>query len=120
MDCHVSLKVGALIEAAIAHGALVGRLLQMRHLVDGEGSRLAESLSAIVALERLLLAVDVAMISQMILATEGFAANVATVGTLIGVRSLVDEKIVRFGELSVAILADELFLWTRSCRAGDF
>lgn len=60
------------------------------------------------------------MIPQMILTTEGLAANVAAVWALVGVRSLVDQEIVRFGELTIAILADELLLWTRSSRAGDF
>lgn len=119
MDLHVSFKVGALIEAAVAHGAFVRRFLQVRHLVDREGPTLAESLAAVVALERLLFGVDVAMISQVILTTEGFAADVTRIRALVRVRSLVDQKVVGFGELSVAVLADELFLWARSSRSGD-
>lgn len=88
--------------------------------MDGEGARLAEAFAAVIALEGLLFGMNVAMISQMILATEGFAANVTAVRTLVSVRSFMDQKIVGFGELAIAILADELFLWARSSRASDF
>lgn len=54
MDLHVRFEVGTLVEAAIAHGTLVGRLLQVRHLVHGEGSRLTEAFPAVIALEWLL------------------------------------------------------------------
>lgn len=60
------------------------------------------------------------MVAEMILATESFAANVATIRSLIGVRALVDQQIVAFGELTIAVLANELLLRTRSSRAGDF
>lgn len=113
-------EVGSLVEAAIANGTFMGRFLQMRHFMHGECSRLTETFSAVVALEWFFFGVNVAMISQMILATESFAANVTAVGTLIGVSSLVNQKIVGFGELTIAILADELFLWTSSSSAGDF
>ena len=46
----------------------------------------------------------------MILPPESLAANVARVRPLVRVRSLVDQQIVRLGELPVAELADELFL----------
>lgn len=50
------------------------------------------------------------MIPQMILPAERFPADVARVRPLVGVRSLVYEQVVALGELSVAELADELFL----------
>lgn len=120
MDLHVRFEVGTLVEAAIAHGTLVGRLLQVRHLVHGESSRLTETFATVIALEWLLFGVDVAMVAEMILATESLAANVAAVRPLIGVRTLVDQQIVALGELTIAVLADELLLWTRSSRTGDF
>lgn len=119
MDLHVSLKISALIETAIAHGTLVRRLLEMGDFVNGESSRLTESLAAVVALERLLFGVNVSMISQVILTTEGLATDVATVWPLIGVSSLVNQKIVGFGEMTIAVFADELLLWSRSSRASD-
>jgi hypothetical protein len=88
--------------------------------VHGECSRLTESLAAVVALEGFLFAVNVAMISQMVLTTESFSANVTAIRTLIRMRSLVNEKIVGFGELTIAVFADELFLWTCSSRASHF
>lgn len=94
MDLHVSFKIGALIETAIAHGTLMGRLLEMGDFVNGKSTRLTESLAAIVALERLLFGMNVTMISQVILSTEGLSADVATVWTLVGVRSLVNQEIV--------------------------
>ena len=50
------------------------------------------------------------MVSQVILAPEGFAADIAGVGPLVSVSSLVDQQVVRLGELSVAELTDELLL----------
>lgn len=120
MDLHVSFEVGPLVEAAIAHGTLVGRLLQVRHFMHGEGSRLTEAFAAVVALEWLLFGVNVAMVAEMILPTESLAANVAAIRSLISVRALVDQQIVALSELTIAVLADELLLWTRSSRAGDF
>jgi len=54
----------------------------------------------------------------MVLPTEGFAANVTRIGPLVGVRALVDKQIVGFCELTIAILANELLLWTRSGTGG--
>jgi hypothetical protein len=53
----------------------------------------------------------------MVLSSEGFPADVARVRPFIRVSPLVDQQIVAFGELSVAVLADELFLWFK--LAGD-
>ena len=50
------------------------------------------------------------MVSQMILASEGFAADIAGVGPLVRVSSLVDQQVVRLGELSVAKLTNKLLL----------
>lgn len=115
---HVCLQVGTLIEAPVADGALVRRLLQMRHLVHGQSPGLAESLAAVSALERLLLGVDVTVIPQMVLSPEGLSADVARVGALVGVSPLVDEQVVGLGELPVAVLADELLLGARPIRSG--
>ena len=112
----VGLEVGALVEAALAHRALVWRLLHVEDLVNGQGPRLAEPLPALHALERFFLRMNVSVVSEMILATESFAANITGVGALVGVRALVDEQVVRFCKLPVAKLAHKLFLWTT--RAG--
>lgn len=50
------------------------------------------------------------MIPQMILSAEGLSAYVARVRPLVGVRPLVNQQVVALGELSIAELADELFL----------
>lgn len=113
-------EICALVEASIADGAFVGRLLQVRHFVHGECPRLTEALATVVALERLFFGVNVAVIAEMVLATEGLAADVAAVGAFVSVGPLVDQQVVALGELSVAVFADELLLWTRSSRAGDF
>ena len=110
MALHVRLQVRPLVERAVADRALVRRLLQMGHLVHGKGTRLAEAFTAIRTLEGFLLRVDVPMVAQMVLAPERLAADVARVRPLVRVRALVDQQIVRLGELSVAVLADELFL----------
>ena len=50
------------------------------------------------------------MVSQVILPSEGFAADIAGVGPLVSVSSLVDQQVVGLGELSVTELTDELLL----------
>lgn len=55
----VSLEVAPLVEAPPAGWALVGRLLHVEDLVDGQRAALAEAFATLAAFERLLLAVDV-------------------------------------------------------------
>lgn len=50
------------------------------------------------------------MVSEMVLAPEGFVADITFVGALVGVRPLVDEQVIGFGELSLAEATDELLL----------
>lgn len=50
------------------------------------------------------------MVSEVILPAESFPADVARVGPLVRMSPFVDEEIVGLGELTVAVLADELFL----------
>ena len=79
----------------------------MKDLVYSQGSRLTETLLALVALERFLLRVDVPMVSEMILTSEGFAAYITRKRSFVGVGALVNQQVVGLGELTVAILADE-------------
>lgn len=118
----MTAQVSALVEATLADGALVRRLLQMGHLVHGERARLAETLAAIAALEWLLLGVYVAVVAQMILSAECLAANVARIRPLIGVCTFVNEQVIRFGEMAIAVLANELLLWSAAstvCSASQ-
>ncbi len=87
-------------------------LLHVEDLVDGQGAGLAEALPAVVALEGLLLGVDVPVVPQVVLPPKGLAANVTRVWSLIGVSPLMDEQVVGLGELPVAELADEPLLWS--------
>ncbi len=48
------------------------------------------------------------MITKVVLAAEGLAAEVAAEGPLVGVRPLVDQQIVGLGKLALAEAADEL------------
>jgi len=50
------------------------------------------------------------MVSQVVLSPESFVANVAGVGSLVRVRSLVNQQVVGLGEAALAVLADELLL----------
>lgn len=47
----------------------------------------------------------------MVLPTEGFIANITSVRPFVGVRPLVNEKVVRLGETTLTETTDELFLW---------
>jgi len=106
----VGLQVGSLIETSLADRALVGRLLHVKDLVNRQGPGLTESLPTVGTLERLLLGVNVAMVSQVILAAEGFAADITGVRPLVSVGSLVDQQVVGLGELTVAELTHKLLL----------
>lgn len=48
------------------------------------------------------------MISKVVLTAESFSAGFARVGSLVGMRSFVNQQIVRLSELAVAVFADEL------------
>jgi hypothetical protein len=113
----VGLEVGALVERAIAHRTFVGRLLHVKDLVNCESPRLTETFTTLGTFKWFFLAVDIPVVSEMVLSSEGFPADVARVRPFIRVSPLVDQQIVAFGELSVAVLADELFLWFK--LAGD-
>ena len=56
---------------------------------------------------------NIAVVSQVVLASKGFPANVARVRSLVRVRPLVDQQVVALGELPVAELANETLLWSR-------
>lgn len=56
---------------------------------------------------------DLLVVSEVVLSTEGFAAHVAGERPLVRVRPLVYEEVVALGEVTRAVLADELFLGPR-------
>ena len=60
----------------------------------------------------LVLAVNVFVVSQMVLSPESLATDITREGPLISVGPLMDHNIVRLGELSVTKLADESLLWS--------
>lgn len=56
----------------------------------------------------------------MILSAECLPANVTRVGTFICMSAFMYEEVVGFGEVTVAVFADELFLWTGAESSGGF
>lgn len=60
------------------------------------------------------------MISEMVLATEPLATDVARVRPLVSVRALVDEKIVGLGEMAATEPTDILFLGAVKKGGEDF
>ena len=102
-------EVGSLVETTLAHRALVRTLLHVEDLVDGEGSRLTEPFTTLTALEGLLLRVDISVIPQMVLASEGFSTDITGVGSLVSVRPLVDKQVVGFGKLTITEFTDKRF-----------
>ena len=97
-------------ERELADGTLVTVSLTMEDLVHSQGPALTEALLALPALVGLVLGVDVLVVSQMVLSSEGFTTDVAREGPLVRVSSLVDHDVVGLGELAVAKLADEPLL----------
>ena len=83
---------------------------RVEDLVHVEAARLAEPLAAVRALVRLVLGVDVLVVTEMVLPPEGLAADIAGERSLVRVRALVDHEVVGLGELAVAVLADEPLL----------
>lgn len=94
MGQQMGLEVGPLVEASLTNGTSVGRLLHVQDSVDGQGPRLAEAFAAFIALERLLFRVDVSVVTEVVLPTEGLAADITVEGSLIGVGSFMDEEVV--------------------------
>lgn len=82
----------------------------MKNPMDCKRSRLAKSFSTLIALERLLFAMYISMISQVVLPSKGLSTNITAVWPLISVGSLVDEKIVGLSELPITEFTDELLL----------
>ena len=71
---------------------------------------MTEAFVAVSTLVRLIFAVDILVISQMVLSSEGFTTNITGKWSLISVSPLMDHDIVGLGELSVAIFTDESLL----------
>lgn len=103
----MSLEVAPLVEDLVADVAFVWGTLVVDHLVNGQRARLTEALAALAALKWLFVRVDEAMVAQMVLPPEGLVADVTLIGSLVGVRSLVDQEVVGFGELTLAESAYE-------------
>lgn len=53
---------------------------------------------------------NIPVIPQMILPSEGFVANVTRVRPFIGVGSFMNQKVIGLGEVSATEFADEFFL----------
>jgi len=83
----------------------------VQDLMNGQGSGLAKSFSTFKTFEWFVFGMDVLVISQVILSSKGFAANITVKGSFISVGPFVDEKVVRFGKFSLAKLTDVTFLW---------
>ena len=110
MGEQVGLQVGPLVEASLADGTSVRTFLHVEDLVDGQGSRLAEAFPTVVALEGLLLGVDVPVVTQVVLPPKGLATHITGKWPLIRMGPLMDEQVVGLSELPVAELANEPFL----------
>lgn len=78
--------------------------------MHGQGTALAETLAALAAFEGLLFAVDVPMISKVILPSKSLAANVTRVRSLIRMSPFMNQQIVRFRKLPITEFTDKLFL----------
>ena len=80
--------------------------LHMEDLVYGQCAGLTKSFSTLGTLEGLFFGVDVPMVPQVVLSAEGLPTNITVIWPLVGVRSLVDQQVVRFGELASTVLTD--------------
>ena len=94
MSEEVSLEVRSLVETSSANGTLVRGLLHVKDLVHCQCAGLTEALAALQTLERFLFGVDVAVVTEVVLPPEGFATEITGIRPLIGMSTLVDEKVV--------------------------
>lgn len=88
--------------------------------MDGKCSGLTETLSTLLAFKWLLFGMDVPVVSQVVLPPEGLVTDVTSIGPLICVRALVDQQVIRFGEVTATELAHKLLfrLGWESSSAG--
>ena len=97
----------------LTDGAAMGRVLHVKDFVHRERSRLAKSLATFTAFKRFFFGVDVSVVSQVVLTTERLSADITVEWPFVGVGALVNEQVVRLGELAVAILANKSLLGPR-------
>lgn len=79
-----------LIERLSTGRALVRGILHVQDLMNGQGSGLAKSFSTFKTFEWFVFGMDVLVISQVILSSKGFAANITVKGSFISVGPFVD------------------------------
>ena len=113
---HVSVRqnmrfhTGFCVKMSTADGTGDHNVSRVDDFVHVKTAGLAEPLPAVRALVGLVLGVDVLVVAQMVLASEGFAAHITREGSFVGVGALVDHQVVGLGELTVTKLADEALL----------
>ena len=110
MGLEVGLQVWSLTKALTAHRALVGWPINVKDLMHGQSSSLTETFPAHSTLKRLVFRVDELVVPQMVLPPKWLAADITGKRPLISVGPLMDQEVVGFGELSLAVLADVLLL----------
>lgn len=57
------------------------------------------------------------MVSEMILSAKCFSTNITRVGSLIRMRTFVNQEIVRLCKLPIAEFANKLFLWSSTASS---
>jgi len=110
----VSLKVGPLTEYFPTGWTLMIRIVNVKYPMNCQGAGLAESFATILALERLLFGMDVSMIAEVILTTEGLSANITIERTFVRMSAFVNQQVVRLCKLTVAVLTYVLLFATTS------
>ena len=78
--------------------------------MHGQSPSLTETFPADRTLKRLVFRVDELVVPQMVLPPKRLATDITGKRPLISVRPLMDQEVVGFGELSLAVLADVLLL----------
>ena len=97
-------------DVQFAERTLLSVVLRVQDLVNCKRSQLAETHSALVTFQWLLLGVGVHVVSQVVLSAKALATLSARERSLVSVSPFVDHHVVTFGELSMAKLADEPLL----------
>ncbi len=110
MGQDVGLDGAPLLEHLAADGAGDDNIGRVENPVDIETSGLAEALSTVLALEGLLFGVDISVVPQVVLPSEGLATHITGKRPFICMSPLMDEQVVGLGELPVAELTDKPLL----------
>lgn len=106
----MTLQVGSLVKPFLTDWTVMWGFPNVKYLMHCKCSRLTKTFSAVCALKRFVLRMNILMVSQMILPSESFSTDITREWSLVCVSPFMDEQVVTLSKLSITILAYKPFL----------